>query len=43
MDLTTKQKWTHGHREQTCSCRGGVEVGEGGIGSLGLVDEIYYM
>ena len=21
MNLSTKQKWTHGHREQTCGCQ----------------------
>ena len=23
MNLSTKQKWTHRHREQTCGCQGG--------------------
>ena len=23
MDLSTKEKQTHGHREQTCGCQGG--------------------
>ena len=25
MDLSTKQKQTHGHKQQTCSCQGGGE------------------
>ena len=36
MNLSTKQKQIYRHREQTCGCQGGVEVGEGWIGSLGL-------
>ena len=36
MNLSTKQKQTHRHREQTCGCQGGVGLGEGWIGSLGL-------
>ena len=38
MNLSTKQKQTHRHREQTCGCRGGGEVGEGWIECLGLAD-----
>ena len=38
MNLSTKQKETHRHREQTCGCQG---VGEGWIGSLGLADANY--
>ena len=42
-------KWTylwtenqaHRHREQTCGCRGGEEVGEGCTGRLGLTDTNY--
>ena len=30
MNLFTKQ--THRHREQTCSCQGGREVGRDGLG-----------
>uniref|UniRef100_A0A8D0MW90 Uncharacterized protein n=1 Tax=Sus scrofa TaxID=9823 RepID=A0A8D0MW90_PIG len=41
MNLFTKQKQTHRHREQTCSCRGG---GRGiWTGSLGLVGTNYYI
>ena len=41
MNLSTKQKQTHGHREQTCVCQG---VGRAGwTGSLGLVDANYYI
>ena len=36
MNLFTKQEQIHRHREQTYGCQGG-EVGEGWIGSLGLV------
>ena len=25
MSLSTKQKWSHRHREQTCGCQGGGE------------------
>ena len=32
------KKETHGHGEQTCSCRGG---GSGMIGNLGLIDGNY--
>ena len=41
-NLSTKQKQTHRHREQTCSCQ---EAGgdEGWIGSLGLEDVNYYV
>ena len=42
MNLTTKRKQTHRHREQTCACRGGEGSGEGWIGSLGLADANYY-
>ena len=40
-ELIVKQKQTHRHREQTCGCQGC--VGEGWIGSLGLVDANYYI
>ena len=43
MNLFTKQKQTRRHREQTCGCQGGGEVREAWIGSLGLVDENYYI
>ena len=42
MNLPTKQKQTHRHRDQTCGCQGG-ERGEGWTGSLGLVDANYYI
>ena len=29
MNLSMKQKQIHRHREQTCGCQGGGEVGEG--------------
>ena len=35
MNLFTKRKQTHRHREQTCGCQGGERGGEGRIGSLG--------
>ena len=42
MKLSTKQKQTHGHREQTCGCQGaGGRERVGGTGSLGLVDANY--
>jgi len=40
MNLSTKQKQTHRHREQICGCRGMGE-GVGWTGSLGLVDANY--
>ena len=43
MNLSTKQKHTHGHREQTCGCQGGREVGEGCTWNLRLVDANYYI
>ena len=47
MNLFTKQKQTHRHREQTletCGCQGGWGgVGEGWIESLGLADANYYI
>ena len=42
MNLSTKQKQTHRHREQTGGCQGG-RVGKGWIGSLGLADLSYTM
>ena len=38
MNLSTKQKQTHKHREQICGCQGGGGVWEGWTGSLGLSD-----
>ena len=43
INLPTKQKQTHRHREQTCVCQGGGAVGEGRIRSLGLADANYYI
>ena len=40
VNLSTKQKQTHRHKEQTCGCRRGGEVGEGRIGSLGLAESL---
>ena len=43
MNLSTKQKQTHRHREQTCGCQvGGVER-EGWTGCSGFVDANYYI
>ena len=42
MNLSTKQKQTHGHGEQICGSQWG-GVGEGRIGSLGLADANYYI
>ena len=41
MNLSIKQKQTHRHREQTCSCQGVGGLGEGRIGSLGSADANY--
>ena len=43
MNLSTKQKQTHRHREETCGCQGGGEVEDGWSGSLGLADANYYI
>ena len=40
MNLSTKQKQTHRHREQTCGCQRG--DGEGRTKSVGLADTNYY-
>ena len=32
MNLSTKQKQTHRHRQQTCGCQGGVAWGREGLG-----------
>ena len=42
MNLFTKQKQTHRHREQTCDLQRGEGMGGGWIGSLGLADANYY-
>ena len=38
MNLSTKQKQTHRHREQTGGAKGEGGVGEGWSGRLGLAD-----
>ena len=43
MNLFTKQKQTHRHREENCGCKKGGLVGEGRIRSLGLADPNYYI
>ena len=43
MNVSTTQKETHRHREQTCGCQGGGGKGEGWTGSLGLVDANCYI
>ena len=35
MNLPMKQKQTHRHREQTCSCQGGEGWGRDGLGVWG--------
>ena len=42
MNLSTKKKQIHRHREQTYGCQGRGEEGVGWMGSLGLVDANYY-
>ena len=42
MNLSTKQKQTHKHREQIRGCQGGCGEGEGWTGNLGLVGANYY-
>ena len=43
MNLSTRQKWTHRHRKQTCGCQGGGErEGVGWMGNLGLVEAIIF-
>ena len=37
MNLSAKQKQTHGHREQTCGCQGRGMDGEFGVGSCKLL------
>ena len=41
MNISTKQKQTHRHREQICVCQGGEGIGEEWIERLGLTDENY--
>ena len=43
MNLSTKRKQMHRHREQICDCCKGEAKRVGWIGSLGLVDENYYI
>ena len=45
MNLPTKEKQTHRHREQNCGCQGGARGRERWIGNLGLADvnSILYM
>ena len=43
MNISMKQKEIHLQREQTCGCQGGGVEGVGCVGSLGLVDENYYI
>ena len=38
INLPTKQRQTHSHREQTCGCQGGGESERVGVGVLGLAD-----
>ena len=42
MNLSTKQKQIHRHREQACGCQEG-GGGVGWTGSLWLVDASYYI
>ena len=42
MNLSTKQKQIHRHKEQTCGCPGGEDRGGRKTGSLGLADASYY-
>ena len=43
MNLSTKQKQTHRHREQTCGCQGSGGAEEGRTGKVGLADVNYYI
>ena len=43
MNLSTKQKQTPSHREQTGGCQGLGVCGEGWSGRLGLADAKYYI
>ena len=42
MNLCTKQKQIHGHREQICGCQGEKDWGRGRVG-LGLADVSEYI
>ena len=42
MNLSTIQKQTHRHRDQTCGCQGGVGKGEGWTGGLRLIEANYF-
>ena len=42
MNLATKKKQAHRHREKACGCQGGW-AGEEWIGSLGVADANYYI
>ena len=43
MNIPTKKKQTHRHREQTCGCQGGGVWGEGRTGRLGLAHVSFYI
>ena len=43
MNLSTTQKQTHKHREQTCGCQGGGWQGAGMDWGLGLAVAHYYI
>ena len=43
MNLSTKQKQTHRHKDKTRGCQGGGEEGEWWAGNLELVDADYYI
>ena len=43
MNLSMKQKQTHGYREQICGSQWEGKVGEGWIESLGLADASCYI
>ena len=43
MNLSTKQKQTHRHREQTYGCQGGGGGEEGWLGSLASADANDYV
>ena len=42
MNISMKQKQTHRHREQTCGCQVGGQVGDGWARSLGVAEANYY-
>ena len=43
MNIFTKQKQKHRHKEQICGCQEVEEVGEGRSGNLGLEDANSYI